>query len=87
LVDGGVFGVGFYFGSNIEEFVADAEKVATAVVVSAMMILGYVLYRKRRERVDRAIERMEQESEPANQSVRLHTGDDATDSKSEGMSA
>lgn len=63
LVVGIVFGLGYVFGQWIEHVVQDAEKLLTVIVVVALIAVGLMVYRKRVERVDREIERLERESQ------------------------
>ncbi|TWT85272.1 Inner membrane protein YohD [Posidoniimonas polymericola] len=58
-----VFGLGYLFGPWIEPVIGDAEKLVTVIVVAVLIGVGYMLYRKRVERIDREIERLERESQ------------------------
>ncbi len=61
-----VFGLGYAFGEWIAEVVGDFEKLATVIAVPIFLGVGYYLYRKRVERIDRALSRMERERKAPN---------------------
>lgn len=57
VVVGLVFGLAYRFGEPIAKIVREAEEVATAVVVLALMLVGiYFLYKKQTTKVAKALE-------------------------------
>lgn len=58
-----VFGLGYAFGEWIVRVVSDVEKLATAIVVPVLIGVGFYAYRRRVQRIDAEIERLERESQ------------------------